>query len=174
MPHWIRFATPPSTRSMLHGAARSDIVTTGAERLVDVIGRGADGLEGRIDQAVHHVPAVSIDVERRGRRKWPLVLLLLALVAGGVVFARRRRANDERDSGGGSPSKPIRFEVVPAEDQGWAVVGRESHDAVSRHATQAQGIERVTQLAAEAGGGEVVVHGLDGNPRETRSVAAAG
>jgi Uncharacterized protein conserved in bacteria (DUF2188) len=151
----------------------SELVTMGAERLVGTIEKGADGLEGRIDQLADRAPALSLEVDHRRRRRWPVLVSAVAVIIAGLAIARRRRTKVDRDQVVRSPQAPLQFEVVPSEDRGWNVVSSESRGAASHHDTQAQGIEHATHLAKAAGGGEVVIHGLDGHPRETRSITAA-
>lgn len=60
--------------------------------------------------------------------------------------------------------------VVPADD-GWHVEKKGAQRASARAATQAEAIMRALEIVANDGGGDVVVHGVDGAVRETRAVA---
>ena len=60
---------------------------------------------------------------------------------------------------------------MPADGGGWDVTGPNDASVVSHHPTQAEGIEAAAALAAGAGGGEVVIHGRDGKPRDTRRIS---
>ena len=72
----------------------SEMVTTGAERLVGTIEKGAGGLEGGIDHVVDRLPAMSVEVGHRRRRRWPFLLLAAGLIIAGVAVARRMSAKD--------------------------------------------------------------------------------
>lgn len=61
--------------------------------------------------------------------------------------------------------------VVPAED-GWHVEKNEAQRASAKTPTQAEAIKRAVEIVANDGGGEVIVHGIDGAVRERRSIAA--
>jgi hypothetical protein len=163
--HQVREAAVGAVEVARHRA--SDVVGGSAEQLGATIERGAQVLEVGIDRAVEVLPIVSVEVDRRRRRsRRPLVivLLLLAGVGAALWFARRR---------GPSNAGGERYHVVPASDGGWDVAADGTGDVVSHHDTQAQGVERATEAAAGVGGGEVVIHGLDGEPRDTKRVAAS-
>ncbi|HEY6532066.1 MAG TPA: DUF2188 domain-containing protein [Acidimicrobiales bacterium] len=112
------------------------------------------------------VAAVEVARYRRRRRRRSLVALLL--LAGGAAlalwFALRSKASTGLDES---------YHVVPADSGGWDLTGTDSSDVLSHHDTQAHGVERATEMAAERGGGEVVIHGVDGAPRDTKQVAAS-
>jgi hypothetical protein len=59
--------------------------------------------------------------------------------------------------------------VVPAED-GWQVKKDHAQRPSARTPTQAEAITRALEIVANDGGGEVVIHGTDGQVRETRTV----
>ncbi|GLZ50088.1 hypothetical protein Acsp06_62730 [Actinomycetospora sp. NBRC 106375] len=61
--------------------------------------------------------------------------------------------------------------VVPAED-GWHVEKDDAQRASAKTPTQAEAISRAVEIVANDGGGQVVVHGSDGQIRESRTVAA--
>ncbi|MGQ0482007.1 MAG: DUF2188 domain-containing protein [Pseudonocardia sp.] len=59
--------------------------------------------------------------------------------------------------------------VVPA-DNGWHVEKDDAQRPSARTATQAEAIKRAVEIVANDGGGQVVIHGSDGQVRETRTV----
>jgi hypothetical protein len=61
--------------------------------------------------------------------------------------------------------------VVPAED-GWQVEKDHAQRPSAKTATQAEAVSRALEIVANDGGGEVVIHGTDGQVRETRTVEA--
>src|SRR3954470_4520679 len=61
--------------------------------------------------------------------------------------------------------------VVPTED-GWQVQKKGAQRASAKAATQAEAVERATEIVTNDGGGKVVVYGTDGKVRETHTVAA--
>jgi hypothetical protein len=163
--HQVREAAVGAVEVARHRA--SDVVGGSAEQLGATIERGAKVLEGGIDRAVEVLPVVSVEVDRRRRRsRRPLVLAVLLLAGVGVAlwFARRRGPSSAVGDG---------YHVVPANGGGWDLTSDGTGDVISHHDTQAQGVERATEVAAGAGGGEVVIHGLDGEPRDTKRVAAS-
>jgi hypothetical protein len=117
--------------------------------------------EGAVDVA----PGITVELARR-RRGRPRVLVVLLVGAGALVWWTRRRSAASPSGGGGG------YHVLPADGGGWNLTGSDVDDVISHHDTQALGVERATQLAGEDGGGEVVIHGLDGRPRDTKRVAA--
>ena len=63
--------------------------------------------------------------------------------------------------------------VVPHADGGWDVKAPHAERASSHHDTQAEAIVRAREIIGNAGGGELVTHGMDGRIRESDTVAAA-
>jgi predicted RNase H-like HicB family nuclease len=63
--------------------------------------------------------------------------------------------------------------VVPHADGGWDVKAPHAERASSHHDTQAEAIVRAREIIENAGGGELVTHGMDGRIRESDTVAAA-
>lgn len=63
--------------------------------------------------------------------------------------------------------------VVPHADGGWDVKAPHAERASSHHDTQAEAIDRAREIIGNAGGGELVTHGMDGRIRESDTVAAA-
>ncbi|MDD7967807.1 DUF2188 domain-containing protein [Actinomycetospora lemnae] len=61
--------------------------------------------------------------------------------------------------------------VVPPSDTGWMVTRRRGARRGAKARTQAEAIERATEILAQDGGGTVVVHGTDGKVRERRTVS---
>jgi hypothetical protein len=63
--------------------------------------------------------------------------------------------------------------VVPHAGGGWDVKAPGAERASSHHDTQAEAIDRAREIIGNAGGGELVTHGMDGRIRESDTVAAA-
>jgi Uncharacterized protein conserved in bacteria (DUF2188) len=61
--------------------------------------------------------------------------------------------------------------VVPNSDGGWDVRAPGSERASSHHETQADAIDRGREIVHNAGGGELVIHGRDGQIRDSDTVA---
>ena len=61
-----------------------------------------------------------------------------------------------------------RIRVVPKDDGGWGLVIPGHSDV--EHRTQADALAEAKAVAKDAGGGEIIVHGLDGQPRTTVTV----
>jgi hypothetical protein len=59
--------------------------------------------------------------------------------------------------------------VKPADD-GWHVEKEHAKRPSAKTATQAEAITRASQIVANDGGGQVVIHGSDGKESETRTV----
>jgi len=154
----------------------SDLVTSGAEVLVATIDKGAGRLEDGIERVVDLAPAVAVEVAPRGRRRrWP-ILVVAGVILGGILVLRRRRSGSVPASAPGaastsSPDGPVRYAVKPAEGGGWDVTGPDDGEVASHHDTQALGVEQATALAARGGGGQVVIHAVDGHVRDTRNIA---
>ncbi len=62
-------------------------------------------------------------------------------------------------------------DVVPADRGGWDVRAPGASRASAHTDTQAQAIDRATQIVHNAGGGEVRIHGRDGKIRDSDTVA---
>jgi hypothetical protein len=172
--HQVREAAVGAVEVARHRA--SDVVGGSAEHLGASIERGAKVLEGGIDRAAEVLPIVSVEVVRRRRRsRRPLVLVLLVLVGACALvwFARRRRPSSTASEASEVSEVSEEYHVVPASGGGWDLTAEPTGDVISHHDTQAQGVERATELAAGDGGGEVVIHGLDGEPRDTKRVASS-
>ena len=61
--------------------------------------------------------------------------------------------------------------VVPNPERGWDVKKPHSKRASSHHDTQADALQRAKEIVANAGGGEVRIHGRDGRIRDSDTVA---
>ena len=61
--------------------------------------------------------------------------------------------------------------VVPAED-GWRVEKDNARRPSAKAATQAEAVKRAVEIVANDGGGEVIIHGTNGDVRDNRSVPA--
>lgn len=61
--------------------------------------------------------------------------------------------------------------VVPSENGGWNVVKPGGQRASSHHETQAEAIDRGRQIVGNAGGGELNIHGRDGQIRAKDTIA---
>lgn len=62
--------------------------------------------------------------------------------------------------------------VVPNPGGGWDVKAENAKRASSHHETQAEAIERAREIIRNKGGGELSVHGEDGQIRQKDTVAA--
>lgn len=61
--------------------------------------------------------------------------------------------------------------VVPNENGGWDVVRSGGQRASSHHDTQADAIDRGRQIVGNAGGGELNIHGRNGQIRAKDTIA---
>lgn len=61
--------------------------------------------------------------------------------------------------------------VKPADD-GWSVEKPDAQRPSAKTPTQAEAIKRAVEIVANDGGGDVIVHGTNGDVRETRTVEA--
>lgn len=68
-------------------------------------------------------------------------------------------------------SKPSNRHVVPNSDGGWDVTAPGAQRASSHEDTQANAIDRAREIVHNLGGGEVVIHGRDGQIRDSDTVA---
>lgn len=68
-------------------------------------------------------------------------------------------------------SKDSDRHVVPNPDGGWDVKKPGAERASSHVDTQADAIDRAREIVHNAGGGEVVIHGRDGQIRDSDTVA---
>lgn len=68
---------------------------------------------------------------------------------------------------------PERRHVVPNPGGGWDVKKPHADRASSHHDTQAEAESRAKEILENVGGGEAVIHGRDGQIRDTDTVAPA-
>ena len=61
--------------------------------------------------------------------------------------------------------------VVPNLEGGWDVKAPGAQRSSSHHDTQADAVSRAREIVHNAGGGEVVTHGRDGQIRDSDTVA---
>ena len=61
--------------------------------------------------------------------------------------------------------------VVPNPDGGWDVVKPDAERASSHHDTQQQAIDRGREIVNNLGGGELRIHGRNGQIRDSDTVA---
>ncbi|MBA3809224.1 MAG: DUF2188 domain-containing protein [Solirubrobacterales bacterium] len=61
--------------------------------------------------------------------------------------------------------------VVPNGSGGWDVTAPGAQRSSAHAATQGEAIERARQIVHNSGGGEVVIHGRDGQIRDSDTVA---
>ena len=61
--------------------------------------------------------------------------------------------------------------VTPHPDGGWQVEKPNADRASARTATQAEAIDRAREIVHNSGGGEVVIHGRDGQIRDSDTIA---
>ena len=64
-----------------------------------------------------------------------------------------------------------RRHVVPNEDGGWDVKAPGAKKASAHTDTQKQAQDRAREIVHNAGGGEVVTHGVDGKIRDSDTIA---
>lgn len=69
-------------------------------------------------------------------------------------------------------SKNGDYSVVPR-DSGWAAVGHGNARASSLHSTQANAYAAARDYAANRGGGEISIHGRNGQIRDKNTIAPA-
>lgn len=67
-------------------------------------------------------------------------------------------------------SNDNRRHVVPNADGGWDVVKPDGQRASAHTNTQADAISRAREIVGNAGGGEVTIHGRDGQIRDSDTV----
>ncbi len=167
--------------------ARSDAVgriARSAERASDTVNQSAAAIAVGLDHVVERAPTIDVEVRRRRRRTRPILIVVVAVavLAVAVRLAFRRSRGDQ---GSGPADRPEvddavddaiedavgvgngtrSFAVVPADAGGWDIQGPTG--VVGHSGTQAAAIEEAAKLARD-GGGEVVIHGRDGKPRDTR------
>ena len=63
-----------------------------------------------------------------------------------------------------------RRHVVPGSGGGWDVTKPGSSRASAHTDTQAQAVDRARDIVTNAGGGEVIIHGRDGQIRDSDTV----
>lgn len=68
-------------------------------------------------------------------------------------------------------SSPSNRHVVPNPEGGWDVVKPGAERSSSHQPTQADAIGRAREIVHNAGGGEVVIHGRNGQIRDSDTVA---
>lgn len=164
--------------SLVDGAKDSaeDAVKAAEHRLFDVIEAGAGRATTRLDHAADRVPEVTVRASGRrvSRKRLFLGVLLAGVLLGVWVWRRAHTSGAASDQGADArmtapPDDEGNFRVVPAEGR-WKLRGPGLDDREAEYRTQAMAIDRAKALAHAAGGGQVIVHGLDGNPRETVTV----
>jgi hypothetical protein len=156
--------------SLIDGAKdhAEETVKATEQRVLDVIGAGADGATSRVERAADRVPTVAVTSTRSALvRRLRLGLLVLAALVGLWAWRRYRQgAGSSADEGRDATAVDDEgFRVVPKADGGWGLRGPRHPE--TEHRTQALAIEEAKTLAQAAGGGQIIVHGLDGEPRET-------
>jgi hypothetical protein len=64
----------------------------------------------------------------------------------------------------------VRYHVIPSTSgDAWRIKRTGADRATSVHSTQSEAIEEARKLAKKASGGHVVVHGVDGSIRSSRT-----
>jgi hypothetical protein len=69
-----------------------------------------------------------------------------------------------------SKSDENRRHVVPDPNGGWRVVAPHAERASAHADTQAEAYSRAREIVHNAGGGEVVIHGRDGQIRNSNTI----
>lgn len=90
-----------------------------------------------------------------------------------------KRGLDQSLIGRGVPSRLAGQEfgeahIVPSSGHGWDVVVTGATSPVSHHQTQSAAVSHARRLAASKGGGEVLIHGRQGQIRDSMTVRALG
>ena len=65
---------------------------------------------------------------------------------------------------------PRDYEVTPSPDGGWNVIADGAKRRSSHHDTQSAAHQAARHLAANAGGGEIRIHGRDGKIRQSDTI----
>lgn len=73
-------------------------------------------------------------------------------------------------AGGVAMSNPNNRHVVPDSDGGWEVRAPGAARASAHLDTQAQAYDRAREIVSNLGGGEVVIHGRDGQIRNSNTI----
>lgn len=160
--------------SLIEGAKdhAEEAVKATEHRVLDVIGAGTDGAASRVERVADRVPTVAVSRSRSAvsKRRLRLGLLVLAALVGLWAWRKYRQGSvpSSDDQQAESPVDDGGFRVVPKADGGWGLRGPRHPE--TEHRTQAMAIEEAKTLAQAAGGGQIIVHGLDGEPRETVTV----
>jgi hypothetical protein len=151
---------------------------------IDVGSRRAAAGIGRLLDGVPEIAVVPGQRKpKRSRRKMILlftggVVAVVLVVWRGRLLVRRHSEDIDAPTPAPDPdhgaANGARFDVVPASQGGWDVTSPDVPDRMGHEDTQAEGVIRARQLAADAGGGEVVIHGVDGTARDIRSVPPSG
>jgi uncharacterized protein YdaT len=68
-------------------------------------------------------------------------------------------------------SKNNRRHVVPNQDGGWDVRAPGAQRASTHEQTQADAVRRAREIVGNTGGGEVVIHGRNGQIRDSDTIA---
>jgi hypothetical protein len=166
----------------------ADLIDDSAEGLAGAVDLSADRLGADIERWSSVLPTVSVEVRSRYRRRRFAITAAIALVGAlAIVLVRRILTRetvdpapvafegwtDELASNGSKPDAAPgtlpTFTVSPTGAGGWDVTGPDGPLVESHHDTQAAGIERAHELL-EGSGGEIIICGVDGRPRDTRAV----
>jgi hypothetical protein len=143
----------------------------GEGHLRDLVEEGAARARAGLHRVEERAPAVSIGRRPSGRRRWIGRLLVATTIAVVIVWWLQQRRGGETAADGRAGTDSVtgrQYRIVQSGEGGWRVV--DPVDGEHHHRTQADAIASAKQLASDRGGGEIVVHGLDGQPRETISV----
>lgn len=95
-----------------------------------------------------------------------------SLIGTSGEAARQRYGRTDSAIAGESGKKASKNDrlVVPSPQGGWIVKKPGARRASTHHSTKAQAVDRAREIVRNAGGGEVIVHGRDGQIRDSATV----
>jgi hypothetical protein len=67
-------------------------------------------------------------------------------------------------------SNPNNRHVVPSDEGGWEIKGPHAQRSSVHFETQSEAYDRARQIVGNLGGGEVVIHGRDGQIRNSNTI----
>jgi len=151
-----------SARGLHHAGSGAEWAATRLDRVVDEVDRFDPGALSR----------AWTDARRPRRRNRRLVAALITGAIIAIVASRLWRHVGQRAPGSSSGRDTgARHEWhIDRDDGGWQIQDPRQTGPRSTHRTQAEAIAAAERSLADEGGGTVVVHALDGRPREERLV----
>ena len=196
-PHWVRNQCPSqlALRPVVSGEKCAsvrrppsrpaiDLIEAARQQADEVMQAGESRVRDLVDARAEHgaaqastdsrrtCPRPTVEANRRRRLRTPLLVAVLLVVPARSSSWRRKRHAARVRSSLGPPSTPRAESTMPAPGgpEGRRRLGaRSSGQTEIEHRTQADAIAQARAMAEDAGGGQIVVHGLDGQPCEPRS-----